>query len=84
MLLRHFCQAQTGEALSHDSGPVNVKRRTDKLRDFPAKDHWQATCPFRIESLSNAPSSPECLDVEKAQRRQVSPNGIRRQLALLE
>ena len=24
VLLRHFRQAQTGEAVSHDSGPVNV------------------------------------------------------------
>ena len=28
VLLRHFCQAQTGEAVLHNSCTVNVQRRT--------------------------------------------------------
>src|SRR6516164_11497594 len=60
-------------------------RRVDELRDFfPAKNRRQATRLFRIGSVGDAPGSAERLDVEEAQSRQVSPYGIRRQLALLE
>jgi hypothetical protein len=32
VLLRHFRQAQAGKAVSHNSSPVNVKRRTASSR----------------------------------------------------
>ncbi len=51
---------------------------------FPAQNRRQVTCLFRIGSVSEAPGSAERLDVEKAERRQVLPYGIPRQLAILK
>jgi hypothetical protein len=60
-------------------------RRMEELRNlFPAQHRRKVTGLFRIGSVSEAPSSAERLDVEKAQSGQVLSYGICRQLALLE
>ena len=61
----------TGGVEGHEQDAFTRSARgTDELCDFfPAQNHWQSACLFRIGSLGYAPGSAECLDVEKAQSR---------------
>ncbi len=84
--VRQLRAAGAGGVESHEQDAlVRSARCMEQLCDFfPAKNRWESTRFFRIGSVGKAPGSAERLDVEKAQRRQVLPYGIRRQLALLE
>ena len=77
--VRQLGAAGTGGVERHEQDAlVRSARRMDELCDFfPAENRRQAMHLLRVGSLGQAPRSAQCLDVEKAQSRQVLSHGIR-------
>src|SRR5260370_15866381 len=83
---REFGTPESGGVERHQQSAMEGRAsRIDESRHFLlAEDRWQVNGLLRVGCFRVAPGFLECLDVEKAKRRQVLRHCVRRELPLLK